>query len=62
MLLSYLLWTITLSKKSRQADMVVTICQQTRASEGDTRLDEEGCGNTGHVSFGQKAGKIAWVN
>lgn len=41
LLLSCLLWNITLSKKSRQADTVVTVCQQPRASGGDAQLDEE---------------------
>lgn len=45
LLLSCLLWNITLSDKSRQADTVVTVRQQPRASRGDTHLDEGGCGN-----------------
>lgn len=44
-LLSCLLYNITLSEKSRQADTVVTVRQQLRAFRGDTRLDEQGCGN-----------------
>lgn len=47
LLLSCLLWNITLSEKSRQADTVVTVRQQPRASGGDARLYEEGCGNSG---------------
>lgn len=47
LLLSCLLWNITLSEKSRQADMVVTVRQQPRAAGGDARLDEEACGSSG---------------
>lgn len=47
LLLSCLLWNITLSERSRQADTAVTVRQQPRASGGDARLDEEGCGNSG---------------
>lgn len=40
LLLSCLLWNITLSEKIRQADTVVTLRQQPRASGGDVHLDE----------------------